>query len=132
MIVRVHELDDTKLSQVLDALQNLGVNVTTGEESVEESELFYTARINSKLDNLGQLRHLFKSAEQIRSLSDLLKPFGNYFSDLLREREHRQLAARRYYNRMSAAYSTTPVSDTPIEYLSHQEIFALFEPKPRS
>jgi hypothetical protein len=122
MIVRVHELDEEKQRQVLAALSNLGLYVTTGEESLEESELLYTARINSKLDNLGQLKHLFKSSNEMRKLSDSLT---TYYDDLWQERMYRQSLLRRFASNLAAEYGFL-LTLTP-EYMTKEEITAAYE-----
>lgn len=59
--IRVQSSNEDTIAKALDVLRPLGVELLTSE-TIDEEELilFYLSRMNNKLDNLGQLRHLVK------------------------------------------------------------------------
>ena len=65
MDIRIQAPTEEKFQEVLEALRPIGVEVITGEDNPLVTALFYLARINSKLDNLGQLRHLHKLIQHV-------------------------------------------------------------------
>jgi len=75
MFIRVYAPTPEKEQEVLDALQGRGVEVVTGEKSPLVAMLFYFARMNTKLDNLGQLRHLYKLLDHSGTLAMAAKSY---------------------------------------------------------
>ena len=61
------------VASILDRLEGSGADVVTGEDNPEVAALFYIARINSKLDNLGQLRHLYRLEKDLDRIADALE-----------------------------------------------------------
>jgi hypothetical protein len=119
--VRVKTDTDEKAAAVLEALDGLGVEVITGEDSPFVNALFYVARINSKLDNIGQLRHLNEIKKSLRDLSekrlnlypiekalrdlnDSLLPQKEYYGILLGEKKYEQTERRAFYDALAAEY----------------------------
>lgn len=125
MIVRVRAQDE-KLNEVIDVLRPLGVEVTTGEESPLESALFYISRMNSKLDNLGQLRHLHKFLLQVTDIKQNLKTISLYFYEK-NEEQHAQYRLRELlYAQLVERTGKKPALSTPVRFLSEEQIRELF------
>ena len=58
------------ISSILERLEGSGAEVVSGEDDPQIASLFYIARINSKLDNLGQLRHLYRTEKHLNRIAD--------------------------------------------------------------
>jgi len=95
MIIRVQSQDEETDKKVLDALRPLGVEVVTGEENPLVAALFYVARMNTKLDNLGQLKYLYKVhqtfQEFARKFDDVRVYFFNKGEELRAQQRYRMM-----------------------------------------
>ena len=68
-VVRVLTTDPEKVDALKDFVRQEGIELLTSEtESPSELVLFYLSRMNSKFDNLGQLKHLFKIERYLSAL----------------------------------------------------------------
>ena len=75
--IRIQPVSDEQFQEILDKLRPMGVELVTGERDVFEATLFYIARMNSKLDNLGQLRHLQKGLQALDKACDHVVDYMN-------------------------------------------------------
>lgn len=120
--VRVQTDTEEKTNAVLDAIRPLHVEVVTGEDEIQVNELFYKARINSKLDNLGQLRHL----------NDIRKAFSvisSFFVGRARRDIDRATAVNGFYQAMCEIRGYTPRSlrnVTSLGNLTEEQIMHAF------
>jgi len=82
------------------------------------------ARINSKLDNLGQLRHLFKLDQRITDVERALKPLTQYFTMLNEEKMFERGKRVQYYKKLVESYGFS----LGVNYIlmTEDEIFAAF------
>lgn len=94
--------------------------------SFEETATRELERITNRLDNLGQLRHLFKLLGMVNSIRSSVESVGQYYQDLNEERKDRQWAAELRYERVAAKMGYRPVSLVPVKYLSLREVDDLF------
>lgn len=77
---------EEKLKEALAALEQYRVEMIAGEDDPFIDALFYLSRISTKLDNLGQLRHVYKLEQRMMELNRDLKPISAYYSILLEEK----------------------------------------------
>lgn len=130
--IHIQPTDDEQYQKVLDTLRPMGVRLVTGEADPLVAALFYVALINTKLDNLGQLRHLHKVGAGIDKMTDAVISYN--------EREKRRHDIQTTYNvtlfhALSEKYGINPFVDdkgrkiiltTDLGYLTSQQIRDLF------
>lgn len=76
-IVYIKSDSDEKVDLILEKIKELQLNVevVTGNGDPLDETMFFAARASAKLDNLGQLTHLFKISRTLQNLersSDVL------------------------------------------------------------
>jgi hypothetical protein len=136
MILRVLSDDQQKMAEALELLRPLGVEVTTAERpSFGELVSFYLARMNTKLDNLGQLRHLFQLNKLVGSIEKSQGVQSALDRNILEERMYRQRQNERLYDQLRAETGKHPllrmkddryVTATDIRYMTEEQIRSLF------
>lgn len=130
--IHIQPTDDDQFQKILDTLRPLGVELVTGEADPFIAALFYVARMNTKLDNLGQLRHLHKGMQGIDKITGLVVEYA--------EREKKRHTVQTTYNvllfhSLCKKYGKNPLEDdkgrtvlmtTDLGYLTADQIEALF------
>lgn len=130
--IHIQPTDDEQYQKVLDTLRPMGVRLVTGEADPLVAALFYVALINTKLDNLGQLRHLHKVGAGIDKMTDAVISYN--------EREKRRHDIQSDYNvtlfhTLCEQHGINPLVDskgrkiiltTDLGYLTSQQIRDLF------
>jgi hypothetical protein len=107
--IHVNAETDEQVSDVLERLRGSGVEVVhTGEDNPIYDALFYVARINSKLDNLGQLRHLHKIQTSLQKIEEAQRQVGTYYHTLNVEKSYEQDERRKYYMELARTLGVKP------------------------
>lgn len=120
--IHVRTPSDEVYQKVVDALSPLGVEIVAGETDPLVMAIFYLSRMNTKLDNLGQLRHLHKVQQAIAAISAKV-PVKNIFEEQAQIKFKRLL-----YHHLEKIHGFTPsLSITEAIYLTDEQITALFE-----
>jgi hypothetical protein len=136
MDIRIQAPTEEKFQEVLEAIRPIGVEVITGDDNPLVTALFYLSRINSKLDNLGQLRHLHKVLGHLGSIAQKAEAFD-------KREQIRYNAHYKYndwlYNRLAEKTGKDPIRDAVgldrarlafgdgFGFLTSDEIRAMFE-----
>jgi hypothetical protein len=127
--IRIQPTDDTQFQEILEILRPMGVDLVTGERDVLEATLFYIARMNSKLDNLGQLRHLQKGLQALDKACDRV------VTHIDNQQQAQEAYKLNLYKNLCDQYKDDPIKSgwTPtilkrhIPYLTDDQIRSLFE-----
>jgi hypothetical protein len=124
-LLRIFSNDPDRIQDALDSLKGVDVDVLTSEtEEPAELVLFYLSRMNKKLDNLGQLKHLVKLE---RTVGELSKTVG-----AMHERDTKEIGAnyrlnRRLYERLIEISDFDPKMDKyDLAYLTMDQIHDMF------
>lgn len=129
MNIQVLPQDEDKFQEVLEALKPLGVEVVTGTDEPLVTALFYLARMNSKLDNMGQLKHLHKMQTAAHALEKAAQQQQKYYDYLLGEQQYRTWRADRYYHAIKQRVKIDDSFTSYSAYMSLKEILSLFKGK---
>ena len=122
MEIRVQTASEEKFQEALEALKPLGVEVVTGTEEPLVTALFYLSRLNTKLDNLGQLGHLNKFVR-------LFKPIVDYYEDLSKERMFQKRDRTIFYlSLLDKSKGKPAILYGNIGYMEKYEILRAFKP----
>jgi hypothetical protein len=129
MDIRIQAPSEEKFQEVLEALRPIGVEVITGDDNPLVTALFYLARINSKLDNLGQLRHLHKTLQHVSSIASRIDDWGK----INRAKHETKLLYNAWlYRKLVDATGQDPVKsilglNSSLAHLTSDELRAMFE-----
>ncbi len=133
MIIRVQSHDEVQDRAVLDALRPLGVEVVTGEENPLVTALFYVARMNTKLDNLGQLKYLYKVHQTFQEFGRRFEDVRVYFFNKTEELRAQQLYRSMLYNDLCKAtgfvphkQSGTRLTERDVVHYTDEQILRMF------
>lgn|SRR5690349_1470959 len=96
MPIYIKSEDDETLAQ----LKELGFDAQIISDDPMGDLIFYVARMNAKLDNLGQLRHLHKIMQSNLRVRAAAEEEQRYFERLNREYEAKQARFKMIYNKM--------------------------------
>jgi hypothetical protein len=125
--IHVRTPNEDVYESVVDALKDVGVEIVAGETDPLVMGLFYLSRMNTKLDNLGQLRHLHKLVQVATAMKQSADLTAKLNGDILRERTTRQWAALKYYDGAKKTFGVDPEIDLDlVKYLSFEEIDYFF------
>lgn len=87
--------------ETLAKLKELGFDVHVVTEDPMADLLFYLSRINSKLDNLGQIRHLHKIMQSVLKMKSAAEIQQLHYGRLNAEAEMRAGRLRKLYTRLA-------------------------------
>lgn len=127
LLVRTDTLE--KQQEAVEALRGIGVEVINADdENPINDVLFYLSRINSKLDNLGQLKHLYELTSIIRTI--LSRPSHRESINELMSQETQENFSVTYYNNMGRKHNLWPLDTAThkmsAKYLTKEQIDILF------
>jgi hypothetical protein len=88
--------------EVLAKLRELGIDAQVVSDDPIADSLFYLARMNAKLDNLGQLRHLHKMMQTMLRIRAAAEAEHEYYSTLNKEHNLQLLRLKRLYNELKS------------------------------
>ena len=128
--IHVRTPSDQTYQKVVDALEPLGVEIVAGETDPLVMAIFYLSRMNTKLDNLGQLKHLYKLLQAANTMRLAAETQQMYYKQLLAERQTRQNASVMYaHDRLvkTGLVKSEDINWTLIAYLSFEEIDRLYK-----
>jgi len=128
-LIRVHSSDEEKISEALDRLRPLGVELLTSEtEEPEELILFYLSRMNNKLDNLGQLRHLVKIEKHLLEIKQAQRDQGQLAKRELAQSDAHGLVMVKLYDNLKELYAHDPMLDRiTVSNLYMDDLYAIFQ-----
>lgn len=132
-LIRVYSSDQAKIDEAVERLRTLGVELLTSEGAEpEELVLFYLSRMNNKLDNLGQLRHLVKVERHLSEMKYSLKALSDVAKVQQQAHEARVDLRRTYYNARASNVGCDPVAmgvmaKGTIDYLTFEEIDGIID-----
>ena len=86
--------------ETLAKLKDMGFDAQIVTDDPMGDAIFYLARMNAKLDNLGQLRHLHKLMQSTLKIKSAAESQDLYYARLNAEYEHKQARLRLIYTRM--------------------------------
>jgi hypothetical protein len=96
--------------ETLARLRDLGFDAQIVSDDPMGDLIFYTARINAKLDNLGQLRHLHKMMQSTTKMKVAAEEEQKYYARLNWEYEVKQARLKTIYNKMKE-FTNVPEND---------------------
>jgi hypothetical protein len=128
-LIRVHSSDEEKIAEALDRLRPLGVELLTSEtEEPEELILFYMSRMNNKLDNLGQLRHLVKIEKHLLEIKQAQRDQGQLAKRALAQDDAHGLVMIAMYEKLKDVYAHDPKLDrVTVSNLCLDDLYAVFQ-----
>jgi len=125
--IHVRTPNEETYAKVVEVLEPLGVEIVAGETDPLVMALFYLSRINVKLDNLGQLRHLYKIVQAATVMKVAAEAQRVYYEDLNKERRVQQSFKEGLYKHLCEKEETVPTYPRhAIKYLTEDQITALF------
>lgn len=127
MFMRLGITDPELFEEAKEFFKGKGVDLLTSESlAPSELVLFYLSRMNSKLDNLGQLRHLVKVEKHLSTVANFSLLASTWYKYEIDAMGARMMISKAYYKQKCEEAGETPIPPHVASWLTIAEIDDIF------